>query len=193
MGGALCSLFAAECAARLPEAQLIMYNFGAPKVGDDEFVRRFNRLVPNAFRVVNDADVIVRLPRNKGLGALPGAGNYYHAGRTVLTSPESQSPVWVEGESPGKDPLSERWDSLSDLLAAEVRLMQTLVDGRGFMQHVEDGYYQSLLEILRSAQEGVAADDPAKSGSGEQRGSDFSDDMTGEALKAQGGTGDGTR
>ena len=82
MGGALCSLFAAECAARLPEAQLIMYNFGAPKVGDDEFVRRFNRLVPNAFRVVNDADVIVRLPRNKGLGALPGAGNYYHAGRT---------------------------------------------------------------------------------------------------------------
>jgi len=114
-------------------------------------VRRFNALVPNAFRVVNDADVIVRLPRNKGVGAVPGAGNYYHVGRTVLTSPEC--PVWVEGESEGKDPLSERWDSLSDLLAAEVRLMQTLVDGRGFVQHVEDGYYEAMLEILRVSEE----------------------------------------
>ena len=51
----------------------MVYNFGSPKVGDDEFVRRFNRLVPNSFRVVNDADVIVRLPRNKGVGAVPGA------------------------------------------------------------------------------------------------------------------------
>ena len=40
------------------------------QVGNEEFVRRFNRLVPKTFRVVNDADVIVRLPRNKGVGAV---------------------------------------------------------------------------------------------------------------------------
>ena len=40
-------------------------------------------------------------------------------------------------------------DSLSDLLAAEVALMQTLIDGRGFVKHVEDGYYEAMLEILR--------------------------------------------
>jgi hypothetical protein len=42
-----------------------------------------------------------------GIGDTTGAGNYYHVGRTVLTTPEC--PVWVEGESPGADPLSERW------------------------------------------------------------------------------------
>ena len=78
---------------RFPNTGCVLYNFGAPKVGNDEFVRRFNKLVPNTFRVVNDADVIVRLPRNKGVGAVPGAGNYYHIGRTVLTTPEC--PVWV--------------------------------------------------------------------------------------------------
>ncbi|EKX38677.1 hypothetical protein GUITHDRAFT_154652 [Guillardia theta CCMP2712] len=124
-----------------------MYNFGAPKVGDDEFVRRYNDLVPNSFRVVNDADVIVRLPRNKGVGSIPGATNYYHIGRTVLLSPDA--PVWVEGESAGDDPLSERWESLSDLLEAEVNLMQTLVEGRGFVQHVENGYYEAMLSMLQ--------------------------------------------
>ena len=30
-----------------------------------------------------------------------------------------------------------------------VPLMQTLIDGRGFVKHVEDGYYEAMLEILR--------------------------------------------
>lgn len=68
---------------------------------------RFNKLVPNSFRVVNDADVFARLPRNKGIGSVPGLTNYYHVGRTVLTSPERPS-LWVEGESDGRDPLKDR-------------------------------------------------------------------------------------
>jgi len=147
LGGSLSTLFAVDVAVRIPQLQVIMYNFGAPKVGDDEFVRRYNELVPNSFRIVNDADVIVRLPRNKGVGSIPGATNYYHIGRTVLLSPDT--PVWVEGESPGDDPLSERWESLSDLLEAEVNLMQTLVEGRGFVQHVENGYYEAMLSMLQ--------------------------------------------
>ena len=55
LGGALCTLFATEVKVRYPEIGCTVYNFGSPKVGDDEFVRRFNRLVPNTFRVVNDA------------------------------------------------------------------------------------------------------------------------------------------
>ena len=41
LGGALCTLFAAETKVRYPEIGCVLYNFGSPKVGDDEFVRRF--------------------------------------------------------------------------------------------------------------------------------------------------------
>ena len=34
-------------------------------MGDDEFVRQYNKLIPNTYRIVNDADVISRLPRNR--------------------------------------------------------------------------------------------------------------------------------
>jgi hypothetical protein len=42
------------------------------QIGNDEFVLQYNKLVQNSFRVVNDADVFARLPRNKGIGSVPG-------------------------------------------------------------------------------------------------------------------------
>ena len=42
-----------------------MYNYGSPRVGNKDFVERFNKNVPEAFRVVNDADVVARVPRSR--------------------------------------------------------------------------------------------------------------------------------
>jgi len=149
LGGALATLCAADVRVRMRGASVVMYNFGSPKVGNAEFVSKYNRLVPESFRVVNDADVFARLPRNKGIGSVPGLTNYYHVGRTVLTSPERTS-AWIEGESGGKDPMKDRWEDLSDLLDAEVALMKTLLDGRSWQDHVENGYHAAMIHCAAS-------------------------------------------
>lgn len=56
-----------------------MYNYGSPRVGNAAFVNRFNSDVCEAFRVVNDADVVARVPRSRGFA-------YHHVGRTALVS-----------------------------------------------------------------------------------------------------------
>ena len=106
-----------------------MYNFGSPRVGNLAFVKRFNAAVPNAFRVVNDADVVARVPRSR-------LQNYFHVGRTVLVTNKPDRAVWVEGQSGGVDPLQERWSELSELIDAEVSLLQGLVSGDGVSDHV---------------------------------------------------------
>ena len=69
--------------------KVVMYNYGSPRVGNLQFVNRFNSgkrqylyfctskasklnntnavaAVNEAFRVVNDADVVARVPRSRG-------------------------------------------------------------------------------------------------------------------------------
>ena len=54
-----------------------MYNYGSPRVGNRTFAREFNRLVPNAWRVVNGNDAVVTVPRLLG---------YCHVGHAVRVS-----------------------------------------------------------------------------------------------------------
>ena len=35
-----------------------MYNFGSPRVGNSTFVRRYNSLVPDSWRVLNPRDMV---------------------------------------------------------------------------------------------------------------------------------------
>lgn len=35
-----------------------LYNFGSPRVGNSAFVRRYNRLVPDSWRVLNPRDMV---------------------------------------------------------------------------------------------------------------------------------------
>lgn len=35
-----------------------MYNFGSPRVGNSAFVRRYNSLVPDSWRVLNPRDMV---------------------------------------------------------------------------------------------------------------------------------------
>jgi hypothetical protein len=98
---------------------LRVYSFGSPRVGNSEFAQRFDSLVKSgkinqAYRVVNDQDVVARLPRTMYTLSV----DYDHCGSTVLVvSPEEETktsttdqeedianrkgrPVlWIEGES----------------------------------------------------------------------------------------------
>ena len=129
LGGALATLCASDLKGLFAEDSVVMYNFGSPRVGNLAFVKRFNDAVPNAFRVVNDADVVARVPRSR-------LQNYFHVGRTVLVTNQPNRAVWVEGQSEGVDPLQERWGELSELIDAEVSLLQGLVSGDGVSDHV---------------------------------------------------------
>ena len=55
---------------------LAMFNFGSPKVGNNWFKKEFNRIVPDAFRVVVDGDIVASLPAY-GMG-------YDHIGTEVV-------------------------------------------------------------------------------------------------------------
>ena len=98
---------------------LKMYNFGSPRVGNDAFCKKFDSLVGNgideAYRIVNDQDVVARFPRTVNALALGNIG-YDHCGPTVLITEianqiskrnenDSESKfqkselLWVEGET----------------------------------------------------------------------------------------------
>eukprot|EP00288_Rhodomonas_lens_P019108 CAMPEP_0177716546 /NCGR_PEP_ID=MMETSP0484_2-20121128/14565_1 /TAXON_ID=354590 /ORGANISM="Rhodomonas lens, Strain RHODO" /LENGTH=731 /DNA_ID=CAMNT_0019228579 /DNA_START=330 /DNA_END=2525 /DNA_ORIENTATION=+ len=78
-----------------------MYTFGAPRVGNTAFAEYFDSFGMEAFRVVNGADIVPRMPRHSSsAGAVL---DYEHVGNTVLIEeiPQKvQKGFWVEGESP---------------------------------------------------------------------------------------------
>jgi len=70
---------------------LKLYSFGSPRVGDAGFVRKFGTLIgkkgglDDAYRVVNDADVVARMPRSFD-GLILGKVDYDHCGPTALVA-----------------------------------------------------------------------------------------------------------
>lgn len=125
LGGALATLAAVDMQKRynLDGNRVCMMSFGAPKVGNMNFAKVFNELVPNAFRIVNDKDAIAHLPESNG--DFSALFRYAHAGRTVLMCENGE--YWIEGvhdidgnvifdrEKEDKDEESETVDGWSDL------------------------------------------------------------------------------
>ena len=78
LGGALATLCAYELAhLELADAaveRLVVYNFGSPRVGSGAFAAHFDASLPDAWRVVNAADLVPRVPRLLG---------YAHVGHAV--------------------------------------------------------------------------------------------------------------
>jgi len=66
LGGAIATLCAFEFANRRDAAgntpYVMMMNFGAPRLGNREFVRAYGRTVPESYRVVNKLDIIHKIP-----------------------------------------------------------------------------------------------------------------------------------
>lgn len=125
LGGALATVAALDMQEKynLGADRLCVMSFGAPKVGNMNFARGFNKRVPNAFRIINDKDAIAHLPEsNSDYSAL---FRYAHAGRIVLMSENGD--YWIEGvhdvdgnlvfdrEEEGKEGAGtqEGWDDIS--------------------------------------------------------------------------------
>ena len=64
LGGAIAVLAALDLALHLPDLrdQIRMYNYAPPRVGDPSFAQFYSNLIPNSYRVVNQADSTWLLP-----------------------------------------------------------------------------------------------------------------------------------
>ncbi|KXZ45673.1 hypothetical protein GPECTOR_52g70 [Gonium pectorale] len=91
LGGALATLGAYELAElKLPaDPPVVMYTYGAPRVGNKAFAEAFNALVPDAFRCANDDDIVPRVPRLMG---------FCHVGTPVLLAEGKPPAVGVNPE-----------------------------------------------------------------------------------------------
>ncbi|EME30942.1 Lipase ZK262.3 [Galdieria sulphuraria] len=142
LGGALATLAAGEVSYKHPSWQIRMYNFGSPRVGNAEFVNIYNQLVPHSFRVVNDTDIIARIPRSQNF-------EYYHVGHTVLINQRGE--IWTQSHSREEDPLDDNWSSLQEMLEAEWSLLNSLSKGISLEHHLEAAYLVAMESLLRKS------------------------------------------
>lgn len=82
LGGALATLAALDITKAFAR-QVIMYNFGSPRVGCPNFQEYYDTQVPLSFRVVNEGDVVCGQPTS-ALPLIPGCKRKYrHIGTEV--------------------------------------------------------------------------------------------------------------
>lgn len=62
LGGALSTLAALDLASNTDFTAPIVYTFGAPRVGDPQFVRKYNATVATHWRFQNEFDIVPHLP-----------------------------------------------------------------------------------------------------------------------------------
>lgn len=103
---------------------LRVYSFGSPRVGNKEFVAKFDSLVRDgsiqeAYRVVNDADIVARMPRS--VNNLVGFVGYDHCGPTALISLPKLSKV-NQDKKDGEEKLSYE-DILEDVSTTSTSLL----------------------------------------------------------------------
>jgi len=120
---------------------LKMYNFGSPRVGNEAFCNHFDNMVEDgrideAYRIVNDQDVVARFPRTVNALVLGNIG-YDHCGPTVLITEissqiskqrelgndrslpvEKTEMLWIEGESDDRACPVRDGNALSDPLGS---------------------------------------------------------------------------
>ncbi|KAF8015921.1 hypothetical protein BT93_H1458 [Corymbia citriodora subsp. variegata] len=162
LGGALATLLALE----LSSSQLVkhgaiyvtMYNFGSPRVGNRRFAELYNEKVKDSWRVVNHRDIIPSVPRLMGYChvAQPvylAAGDVKDALVNVQPLADGYQGDFV-GESTPDVLISEfmkgEKELIEKILETEINIYRSIRDGSALMQHMEDFYYITLLESVRS-------------------------------------------
>ncbi len=86
LGGALATLAAldvARCSAA-PDAGIVLYTFGCPRVGDARLAIALDRYGVDAFRFVNSEDSVPDLPPSTLSGSDDDRQLYQHIGRTAV-------------------------------------------------------------------------------------------------------------
>ncbi|XP_048423788.1 uncharacterized protein LOC103941626 [Pyrus x bretschneideri] len=162
LGGALSTLLALELSSsQLAKRGLIsvtMYNFGSPRVGNKVFAEIYNEKVKDSWRVVNHRDIIPTIPRLMGychvaqpvylatgdlrnaLGNMELSEDGYQADVIGEYTPDVLVGEFMKGEK----------ELIEKILQTEINIFRSVRDGTALMQHMEDFYYITLLENVRS-------------------------------------------
>ncbi|XP_047945091.1 uncharacterized protein LOC125191729 isoform X2 [Salvia hispanica] len=176
LGGALATLLALELAssqlAQCGAIAVTMYNFGSPRVGNRRFAEIYNQKVKDSWRVVNHRDIIPTVPRLMGYCHVAhpvylAAGNQkddmenldalevgYEADIIGEATPDVLVSEFMKGEK----------ELIENILNTEINIFRGIRDGSAVMQHMEDFYYISLLEKVRSNYKGVGGFQPVGAG-----------------------------
>ncbi|CAA7390592.1 unnamed protein product [Spirodela intermedia] len=162
LGGALATLLAFELSssqmAKCGAISITMYNFGSPRVGNRCFAELYNQKVRDSWRIVNHRDIIPTVPRLMGYCHV-AQPVYLAAGdlKSALVNLESLQDEYqgdVIGESTPDALVSEfirgEKQLVEKILQTEINLFRSIRDGTALMQHMEDFYYITLLESVRS-------------------------------------------
>ncbi|PON94899.1 Fungal lipase-like [Trema orientale] len=162
LGGALATLLALELSssqlAKRGAVSLTMYNFGSPRVGNKRFADVYNQKVKDSWRVVNHRDIIPTVPRLMGychvaqpvylakgdirnvLENLELSGDGYQGDVIGEATPDVLVSEFMKGEK----------ELIEKILQTEINIFRAIRDGSALMQHMEDFYYITLLENVRS-------------------------------------------
>ncbi|XP_049344503.1 uncharacterized protein LOC125808879 [Solanum verrucosum] len=162
LGGALATLLALELSssqlAKHGAIRVTMYNFGSPRVGNKKFSEVYNEKVKDSWRVVNHRDIIPTVPRLMG---------YCHVAQPVYLAAGDPTNTMdnmelledgyqgdVIGEATPDVIVSEfmkgEKELIEKILNTEINIFLAIRDGSALMQHMEDFYYITLLENVRS-------------------------------------------
>lgn len=160
LGGALATLLALELSssqmAKNGAIFVTVYNFGSPRVGNRRFADVYNAKVKDSWRVVNHRDIIPTVPRLMGYCHVETpvylkCGDLTDAlAKEILDEDQGDEigeytpDVLVSEFMKGETQLVEK------LLQTEINLLRSIRDGSALMQHMEDFYYVTLLETVRS-------------------------------------------
>ena len=87
LGGAMASIASASFVYEniTQSDRLTLYTFGMPRVGNQQYARAHDRLVPNSYRLVHYKDIVVHLPRCGRLCSTSAVTDIpFHHGREVF-------------------------------------------------------------------------------------------------------------
>ncbi|KAL3329197.1 hypothetical protein AABB24_036344, partial [Solanum stoloniferum] len=162
LGGALATLLALELSssqlAKHGAIRVTMYNFGSPRVGNKKFSEVYNEKVKDSWRVVNHRDIIPTVPRLMGYCHV-AQPVYLAAGdpKNTMDNVELLEDGYqgdVIGEATPDVIVSEfmkgEKELIEKILNTEINIFLAIRDGSALMQHMEDFYYITLLENVRS-------------------------------------------
>ncbi|KAB2092437.1 hypothetical protein ERO13_A02G025500v2 [Gossypium hirsutum] len=177
LGGALATLLALELSssklAKCGAISVTMYNFGSPRVGNRRFAEVYNEKVKDSWRIVNHRDIIPTVPRLMGYCHV--AQPVYLAAGELKDALENME-LWKDGYQ--GDVIGEytpdvlvtefmkgERELIEQILQTEINIFRAIRDGSALMQHMEDFYYISLLETVRSNYQTVASSRKIEEGS----------------------------
>lgn len=162
LGGALATLLALELSssqlANRGVISVTMYNFGSPRVGNRRFAEVYNEKMKDSWRVVNHRDIIPTVPRLMGYCHV-AQPVYLAAGglKNTMENLESLEDGYqgdIIGEATPDVLVNEflkgEKELIEKILNTEINIFRSIRDGSALMQHMEDFYYITLLENVRS-------------------------------------------